>query len=87
MKFLILFLMLTLSVHSYEEITQHNGRLSGLHEVELAEEAYSAKEAFCCRISGNLIDISGSIVAYATAALAGASIVDSFPEHVRKLLL
>ncbi len=86
MKILILLLMLALFSHSYEEIPQHNGRLSSLHEVELVEAAYSAKGALCCRISGNLIDICGSMVAYATAALAGASVIDSFPEHVRKTL-
>ncbi|AIK95899.1 hypothetical protein [Candidatus Odyssella acanthamoebae] len=86
MKIFIPILMLTLSSHSYEEIPSHNGRIGSLREVELAEEACSAKGAFCCRISGNLLDISGSIIAYATAALAGASVIDTFPEHVRKTL-
>lgn len=82
MKFLPALIVLTLA-HSHEVDHTRAGSRDGLHQVEMEEEAYTARTAFCCRISGNVVDISGSIVSYVTSALASASAIPYFTEDVR----
>ena len=82
MLVLIFLTMFTLSAQSPEE-SHTLDRIDNFHHVQEVEERFSVKTAFCCRISGNVVDVSGSIISYVSAGLATISAFDSLPSRVR----
>ena len=81
MLVLIFLTMFTLSAQSLEE-SHTLDHIDNFHHTQ-DEKRFSEKTAFCCRISGNVVDVSGSIISYASAGLATISAFDSLPSHVR----
>lgn len=54
--------------------------------IERTEESYMVKTAFCCRISGNVVDVIGSITGYCTAGLATMSALPGVADDVKRYL-
>lgn len=82
MLVLIFLTMFTLSAQSLEE-SHTLDQIDNFHHAQEVEERFSVKTAFCCRISGNVVDVSGSIISYVSAGLATISAFDSLPSNVR----
>lgn len=85
MKIIAILLFMS-SAFSAEIHTHGNDHIDGLHQVEQIEENCTARGAFCCRMSGYIIDFSGSATGYLSAALAGASSISSIDEDTRTKL-
>lgn len=85
MKVFILTILLSLSAPCLEDNHTHD-QIDSFHRIELAEERMSIKSALCCRISGNIVDVTGSIISYSAAGLATASALNSIPSEIKTFL-
>lgn len=56
-----------------KKVIQSDQHEKEMQEIENFEEKFNAESAVCCRISGNIVDVFGSLTGYITAALATAS--------------
>lgn len=55
-------------------------------DIERNEEIFDRRTAICCRISGHIVDVVGSVSSYITAALAGASAIPGITDDTKRYL-